>query len=325
LVPAIRCNLLAVLLVLGAGPLAAQAGDSMTGGSPLLVTSAGSLRQPLADLLAAFVREHPGVVPRQESGGSVEVVRRSRDSAHVPDVLGTADYVLIPAFLIPSHASWYIKIVRNSMVLAYSERSRFAAEVNANNWPEVLLRPGVRTRRADPSLDPGAYRVVLIYRLAERFYRRPGLAAQLEGAAPIWTPRPGEDVYAQMAAGDFDFLWTYQSQALSRGLHYVTLPPQLSLGDSTLTAWYAGASLRIARELGGPDSIEIRGEPIQYGLTIPIRAPHRALAERFVAFVLSDEGREILRRAGFVVPALPEAAGPGPLPAELSGRVRYRP
>src|SRR5437899_13093145 len=103
----------------------------MPGGSPLLVTSAGSLRQPLADLLAAFVRENPGVVPRQESGGSVEVVSRSRDSAHVPDVLGTADYVLIPAFLIPSHATWYITNVLNSLVHESRDRSLFAARVSA--------------------------------------------------------------------------------------------------------------------------------------------------------------------------------------------------
>jgi len=167
--------------------------------------------------------------------------------------------------------------------------------------------------------------VVLIYRLAERFYHRPGLAAQLERAAPIWTPRPGDDVWAQLAAGEFDYLWTYKSQAVSRGLPYVELPPELNLGDSTLAGWYAGALLRIPRELGGKDSIEIRAEPVQYGLTIPTAAPHRALAQRFVAFVLSDEGREILRRAGFGVPALPEAAGPGPLPAEVSRLVRYRP
>ena len=167
--------------------------------------------------------------------------------------------------------------------------------------------------------------MVLIYRLAERFYHRPGLAAQLERAAPIWTPRPGDDVWAQLAAGEFDYLWTYKSQAVSRGLPYVELPPELNLGDSTLAGWYAGAWLRIPRELGGTDSIEIRAEPVQYGLTIPTAAPHRALAERFVAFLLSDAGREILRRSGFVLPDPPAAGGPGPMPVELRQLVRYRP
>jgi molybdate/tungstate transport system substrate-binding protein len=175
--------------------------------------------------------------------------------------------------------------------------------VNARNWPDVLLRPGVRTRRADPALDPGAYRVVLIYRLAERFFKRPGLAAQLEAAAPIWTPTPGADVYAQLAAGEFDYLWTYKSQAATRGgLRFVELPVELNLGDSTLARWYAGASLKIPRELGGRDSIEIHGEPIQYGLTIPTAAPHRGVAEAFVVLLQSEEGKSVFRRHGFVVP-----------------------
>jgi molybdate/tungstate transport system substrate-binding protein len=291
-----RCNLLALILALSATAVRAQ--DTVSG--PLVVVSAGSLRAPLADLLAMFVQRHPGVVPRQTSGGSVEVIRRSRDS--VPDVLGSADYALIPAFLIPKYATSYITIARNSMVLVYGDRSHYADEVNAKNWPDVLLRSGVRTRRADPALDPGAYRVVLIYRLAERYFKRPGLAAQLAAAAPIWTPTPGADVYAQLAAGEFDYLWTYKSQAATRGLRYVELPAELNLGDSTLTRWYAGASVRIPRELGGPGSIEIHGEPIQYGLTIPTAAPHRRVAEAFVALVRSDTGKAIFRRHGFVVP-----------------------
>jgi molybdate/tungstate transport system substrate-binding protein len=293
-----RCSLLALILALSATAVRAQ--DSLSG--PLVVVSAGSLRAPLADLLAVFVQRHPGVVPQQTSGGSVEVIRRSRDS--VPDVLGSADYALIPAFLIPKYATSYIKIARNSMVLVYGDRSRYAAEVNAQNWPDVLLRTGVRTRRADPALDPGAYRVVLIYRLAERFFKRPGLAAQLEAAAPIWTPTPGggADVYAQLAAGEFDYLWTYKSQAATRGLRYVELPGELNLGDSTLARWYAGASVKIPRELGGSDSIEIHGEPIQYGLTIPTAAPHRGVAEAFVALLGSEDGKAVFRRHGFVVP-----------------------
>ncbi|HEV2671502.1 MAG TPA: extracellular solute-binding protein [Gemmatimonadales bacterium] len=287
-------------MLLALRPAVARAQDSLSG--PLVVVSAGSLRAPLADVLALFVQRHPRVVPHQASGGSVEVIRRSRDS--VPDVLGSADYALIPAFLIPRYATSYVKIGRNSMVLVYGERSRYAGEVNAQNWPDVLLRRDVRTRRADPALDPGAYRVVLMYRLAERFFKRPGLAARLEAAAPIWMPKPGDDVYAQLAGGEFDYLWSYKSQAVTRGLRFVELPPELNLGDSTLTGWYASASLKIPRELGsrGGDSIEIHGEPIQYGVTIPTAAPHRRVAEAFVALLLSDEGKAVFRRHGFVVP-----------------------
>jgi molybdate/tungstate transport system substrate-binding protein len=312
-------SVLGMLTVMVAGGAHAQ--DSVSG--PLVVSSAGSLAPALKELLGRFTREHPAVQPRQESGGSVEAVRRARDPARVPDVLGVADYALIPLFLVPVHATWYATIAGNAMVLACSPRSPLLRDIDAHNWPDMLLRAGVRTWRADPSLDPGAYRVVLIYRLAERFYHHPGLAASLERAAPIRSVQPGQDPYAQLEAGQVDCLWTYRSQTMSRHVPFVTMPPELDLGDSTFAGWYAGASVTIAREIGGPDSIEIRGEPIRYGLTIPVAAPHPATAVAFVQLVLSSTGRDVLRHYGFVVPERPEARGPGPLPSALSDLVRW--
>jgi len=310
---------LVMLMVVVAGGAHAQ--DSVSG--PLFVSSAGSLAPALKELLARFTREHPAVEPRQESGGSVEAARRARNPASVPDVLGVADYALIPMFLVPVHAVWYATIAGNAMVLACSPRSRVVHDIDARSWPDVLLRPGVRTWRADPSLDPGAYRVVLIYRLAERFYRRPGLAALLERAAPIQSVQPGHDPYTQLEAGEVDCLWTYRSQVQSRRVPFVTLPPELDLGDSSRADWYAGTSVRIAREIGGRDSIEIRGEPIRYGLTIPTAAPHPATALAFVQLVLGSTGRDVLRQYGFVVPERADARGPGPLPSGLSDLVRW--
>jgi molybdate/tungstate transport system substrate-binding protein len=38
--------------------------------------------------------------------------------------------------------------------------------------------------------------------------------------------------------------------------------------------------------------------PIVYGITIPRDAEHRALAEQFVAFLLSDKGKEVFEKNG---------------------------
>jgi ABC-type molybdate transport system substrate-binding protein len=40
----------------------------------------------------------------------------------------------------------------------------------------------------------------------------------------------------------------------------------------------------------------VRGEPIVYGLSIPTHAPHPGTGGRFVDFLLSADGRAILRR-----------------------------
>jgi molybdate/tungstate transport system substrate-binding protein len=47
------------------------------------------------------------------------------------------------------------------MVLAYTERSAGAGEVNGANWWQVLLRPDVRVGRSDPALDPSGYRALM--------------------------------------------------------------------------------------------------------------------------------------------------------------------
>ena len=67
----------------------------------------------------------------------------------------------------------------------------------------------------------------------------------------------------------------------------------------------------------GKDSIEVRGEPIVYAMTIPTRAPHPENASAFVRFVLSPEGSAILKRDGFTVLDRPIVSGPGKPPAGL--------
>src|SRR3990167_525645 len=164
---------LAAGLPLGPAPLAAQAPSG-----PLTVFTAGSLASPFRDLLRAFAALHPGVVVRQESAGSLESVRKLTELGKIPDVLGVADFQVIPNLLVPAHAAWYASFARNAMVLIYSDRSIGAAEISQENWWRILLRPGVRTGRSSPALDPNGYRTLMAIRLAEQHYREPGLAAR---------------------------------------------------------------------------------------------------------------------------------------------------
>ncbi|MCU0620257.1 MAG: substrate-binding domain-containing protein, partial [Gemmatimonadales bacterium] len=62
---------------------------------PLVVFNAGSLAQPFRDLLAAFAATTPGVVPAQESSGSLEAARKLTELGKIPDVLAVADYAII--------------------------------------------------------------------------------------------------------------------------------------------------------------------------------------------------------------------------------------
>jgi molybdate/tungstate transport system substrate-binding protein len=302
-------------LALWTSPIAAQ--SSVTG--PLVVFNAGSLAKPFGELLRAFTTRHPEVVPAQENSGSLEAARKLTDLGKIPDVIGVADYGVIAKLLIPKHASWYATFARNSMVLIYSDHSIGAGEINGQNWWEVLQRPGVRAGRSDPVLDPNGYRSLMVFQLAERFYRQPGLAARLERAFPRKHIRPKEaELTALVQAGELDYSWSYASIAKTSGLRYVSLPSEIDLSDPQLAKWYAQASVRLpGKSRAGKDSVEFRGEPIVYALTIPTAAPHPQAAVAFVRFVLSPEGESILTANGFILLDKPLLAGPGKPPAGL--------
>jgi molybdate/tungstate transport system substrate-binding protein len=302
-------------LVLLAAPIAAQEAP----GGPLVVFNAGSLAKPFNELLGAFKKKYPEVEPAQENSGSLEAARKLTDLDKIPDVIGVADYGIIPKLLIPKHATWYGTFARNAMVLTYTDQSTGAGEINGQNWWQVLLRPGIRAGHSDPALDPNGYRTLMVFQLAERFYHQPGLAARLDRAFPPKYIRPKEaDLTALVQAGELDYAWSYASIAKTAGLRYVDLPSEINLSDPKLAGWYAQANVRLpGASRAGKDSVEFRGEPIVYALTIPTAAAHSRTAEAFVRFTFSPEGQAILKANGFTVLEKPLLGGPGKPPAGL--------
>jgi molybdate/tungstate transport system substrate-binding protein len=286
---------------------------------PLSVFNAGSLAYPVRELLAAFARRHPGVRPIQESSGSLEAARKLTELGKIPDVLAVADYGVIAKLLMPAYTTWYVSFASNAMVLAYSDRSSGAKEISGDNWWRVLLRPEVLWGLSDPVLDPNGYRAHMVFQLAESHYREPGLARRLEAAVRARYVRPSEaQLLGLVQAGELDYAWSYRSLAATAGLRWVTLPPQIDLSDPVRADAYALARIRLpGARLGSADSVDFRGEPILYALTIPKAAAHPDLARSFVQFILSSEGQEILRQAGFTLLPKPQVTGTPPF--EISG------
>lgn len=101
---------------------------------------------------------------------------------------------------------------------------------------------------------------------------------------------------ALLQAGELDYIWSYESVAQAANLRYVRLPAEIDLSAVQDSAVYATASVRIAGKTLG-DSATVQGQPIVYGFTIPKGAPHPTIAVRFAAFLLSADGRRVLRTA----------------------------
>ncbi|MEP7347828.1 MAG: substrate-binding domain-containing protein, partial [Gemmatimonadaceae bacterium] len=231
-----------------------------------------------------------------ESSGSLEAARKLTELGKIPDVLALADVEVFPQLVVPKHASWYATFATNRMVLVKSRRAKYGAEINSDNWAEVLQRSGVETGRADPTVDPAGYRTLLLFQLAEHELGKAGLAAALERASPRKNIRPkSADLTALVQAGEFDYAFEYESVARAAGLDFVTLHQRLDLGNVADSLTYGLASVRVP---GGSmkDSITIVGAPIRYALSIPIGAPHAALAERFVRFLDSPVGKGVMRK-----------------------------
>ncbi len=302
--PRLFMVLLCVLFGLGGAKpssVALSAGTLRTGTAEgeqqqLIVFNAGSLTAPFGDLLKEFARLHPEVTPQQESSGSLDLVRKITEFGKPCDVLAVADYEVMPSLLIPQYADWYGIFARNQMVLIYTASSKFAGEINGNNWYEILLRPDVQSGHSDPDADPAGYRTLLLWQLAEKYYRKPGLYEQLNKTVPAKNIRPKSvELVALLQSGELDYIYGYRSVAEQGGMSFVALPPEIDLSEASKAELYSTVSTQVAGSKPG-EKKTITGLPILFALTIPKNAPHQQLAEEFIRFALSPQGQEIMKR-----------------------------
>jgi molybdate/tungstate transport system substrate-binding protein len=114
----------------------------------------------------SFMGRHPKGRILSEAAGSLDCVRKITDLRRPCDIIASADYAVIDRLLIPEYASVNRPFARNEMALVYTVKSRFAKEINTNNWKEILLRPEVYIGRSDPDADPCGYRTLLTLKLA---------------------------------------------------------------------------------------------------------------------------------------------------------------
>ncbi len=309
---------LALLLFLAPDP--AAAGSGLQG--ELVIFHAGSLSIPFRQIGEAFMAANPGVRILREAAGSRTSARKITDLGRPCDVMASADYTVIDNLLIPGFADWNISFATNEMAIMYRPDSLFADEINGRNWPEILLRKGVRYGHSDPDADPCGYRSQLTWQLAEKYYRIPGLYRKLRENCPPANVRPKEtDLIGLLESGELDYLFIYRSICQQHDMPYVTLPDEINLKSAALADFYRQASVQISGKKPG-QRITKTGKPMVYGITICRNAPNRKVAEAFVAFVIGPEGRKIMAANGQPPIDPPRATGRTDLlPAAIAGLV----
>src|SRR5579864_2100414 len=168
----------------------AQAAEPQT----LTIYAAGTLAVPFRQLNTLFEKNNAVVAVQAHFGCRVMMSKRITDLHQDADLLAVADYSVIPKYMFgnPAHAAWYAGFARNAITFVYTDKSKYANEINAQNWYKILARPGVEIGRSNPDTDPSGYQTVQMLSLAEKFYQVPGLAQSVLANAPLANTRDTE-------------------------------------------------------------------------------------------------------------------------------------
>ncbi len=264
----------------------------------LIIFHAGSLSVPMKEIATEFKKLHPEVNILLETAGSVECARKITDLQKPCDIMASADYQVIDKMLIPRFADWNIRFVSNEMCIVYTAKARYQDKINARNWFEILLKKDVAYSRSDPNADPCGYRSVMTMQLAEKYYKKPGLAKSLMDKDQNYM-RPKEvDLVALLETEALDYIFLYKSVAVQHHLKYLELPDEINLKNPAYSAFYQQATVEINGKQPGRKET-MRGEAMIYGITMLKDAPHKQTATAFLKFLLSkDKGMKILERDG---------------------------
>ena len=275
-----------------------EAEESSAISGELVVLHAGSLSVPFKEAEEAFEKKYPAVDVKREAAGSRDTVRKVTDLGRKADVVGSADYTVIEELMMPKFTEWRANFATNEMSIMYTEHSKYADEINAENWYEILLRDDVEYGHSNPDADPCGYRTQLVWKLAEKYYNESGLFNKLDKGCPPSNVRPKEtDLLAMVETGELDYLFIYRSVAKQHHSPFVKLPEKISLKTNQYADFYKTVSFDVSGKKPG-ETITKVGLPMVYGITIPNNAPNRDTAIAFMKFLLGEEGQQIMKKNG---------------------------
>ncbi len=263
----------------------------------LIIFHAGSLSVPIKQIAQEYEKRNPGTKIYLESSGSLVCARKVTELKKPCDIVASADYFIINELLIPDYASWSIRFATNEIVIAYQEKSKYSREINSDNWMDILQRKDVIYSRSDPDSDPCGYRTVFTYKLAEKYYKKPGLAEKMSSKNREYI-RPKEvDLVALLESNAIDYMFQYKSVAIQHGLKFIELPKEINLSDPSKNDLYSSVSTYVDGSKPGI-KMKVTGDYINYSITILDNAPQKEEAVNFIDFMLSPEGMGIFRKNG---------------------------
>ena len=199
------------------------------------------------------------------------------------DLYLSVDYADIPALMIPDFADWYVIFAATGFVLRYTDQSKYAAEINSANWLDIIQRKDVTFWRSDPENDPAGYRSLMVFQLAEKYYKIPGLAQKL-------AEKSGKQFLSANMIAERDKGYSFSYSSWTMGGKIIQLPDEINLSNDKFADYYQHASV-IIPGLKPDTTVTMHGEPIRLGLTIPKTCINRPAALAWARLLFSARER----------------------------------
>jgi molybdate/tungstate transport system substrate-binding protein len=183
------------------------------------------------------------------------------------------------------------------MVIAYTQKSLYANDVNAENWFNVLQKNEVRVAFSDPLSDPCGVRAIAVLTLAEHLYQKPDLLNQIRYKKQNVIIRPKEiDLIALLELGSADYTIIYKSLAIQHNLNYITLSDSLNLSNPKLHKWYSNFSVQIKQP--NQQNLSEKIGLIEYAFCVNKQSTEKTIIEAFKNYLFSGDAKEILNQTG---------------------------
>jgi molybdate transport system substrate-binding protein len=253
------------------------------------VLHADSLAGPVGELKRCFEKKFPNVEISAVSGRSRELAERIV-AGDVCDVFAPSDPAVLQEMIAVkvgnrAAVSWYIVFSSNELVVVTAKGNPRGIHGMAD-----LARVGIRLARVTGLKDMAAGRTVEFVRRAATAEESPELMQDILDGAIGENTIP--DVLTAVCSGKVDAGIVYLSAAVSVAsmLDIVSFPSSVNLS-----------------------------EDIRNAVTIPVSSQNETAAADFIRFLLSEEGREILKKTGQppLIPPVARGEVPGAIAAFL--------
>ncbi|MCD6507978.1 substrate-binding domain-containing protein [Candidatus Poribacteria bacterium] len=177
-----------------------------------------ALKGAMEKLMRRFEKVYPRIKIDAEPSKPLGVVCKVIDLKREVDLVALSDPKLIEKMLMrrkllmPSYAEWYVKFAVDRITIAFTDKSRYADEINSGNWREVLSRDDVRVGRLDPD-DPSGRGAALVWKT---------------NSPPGGVYRSTDELLKLLEERKLDYIFTRLSTAKRHRLRYVELPCEIT-------------------------------------------------------------------------------------------------